>query len=280
MLVVLVHRGDVVETLLTVLEHALHAVLNNDSKLIRVSRIITNAVRDCCSHHMTVPVLVLKTFAVKRCATRCCTNQEAFRLRVTRRPCQVANTLKSKHRVIDVKRHHRVVGYTVRRRGCEPSRECARLVNTLFKNLTCFCFLVIENLPCIVRRVALTHRRIDAELSEHALHTERTGLIGHNRHYALANFLVLHQRRQDTDEGHCGRYFTLTARLQLACISCSPRHRKRISLGAAGRQLATELCAALAHIAHLGTILGGSIKRHILQVFIANGHPKAISESL
>ena len=57
--IVLIHRGDVIEAVLTLLEHATHPVLNNYRQLIGIGRVVANAVGHCCSNQVAVPILML-----------------------------------------------------------------------------------------------------------------------------------------------------------------------------------------------------------------------------
>ena len=44
--------------------------------------------------------------------------------------------------------------------------------------------------------------------------------------------------------------------------------------------MATQFSPPLAHVAHLRAVLGRSIKRYLLEIFVADRHPKAIAERL
>ena len=192
--VVLVHGGDVVEAVLTLLEHAAHAVLNNDRQLIGVSRVITDAIGHRCRHQVTVSILMLEALTIERRAPRGRANQETPGLTVSRRPGEIANTLKTKHGVEDVKGHHRKIRHAVGRRRCQPGRERARLVDTLLQDLARLGLFVVEDPAGIMRRIALPHRRVDPHLPEHSLHSEGARFIRDDGNDTITQTLVFQQR--------------------------------------------------------------------------------------
>ncbi len=64
MLVVFVHRRDVVVAVLIVFKHAFDAVLNNHRQLVAVARIVTFTVRYRAGQNKAVTVLVLQALTV------------------------------------------------------------------------------------------------------------------------------------------------------------------------------------------------------------------------
>ena len=65
-------------------------------------------------------VFVLQPFAVERGAPCGAAQQEAARLHVARGPGQVADPLKTEHRVIDIERDHDAVVRRIGRRRRDP----------------------------------------------------------------------------------------------------------------------------------------------------------------
>ena len=58
------------------------------------------------------------------------------------------------------------------------------------------------------------------------------------------------------------------------------RRRQRIRCFPARGNVATQFSPPLAHVTHLRAILGRSIKRHLLEIFVADRHTKAIAKCL
>ena len=172
---------------------------------------------------MTVSILMLEALTIERRAPRGRANQEASGLAVTRRPSEVANALKPKHGVEDVKGHHRKIRHAVGRCRCQPGRERARLVDTLLQDLPRFGLFVVENPTRIMRRVALPYRRVNPHLPEHPLHSEGARLIGDDGYNSIAQVLVFQQRRQDANKRHGRADLPLTRGLQLSRKSASCR---------------------------------------------------------
>lgn len=117
--VVFVQRGQVVVHVFRVVAiHAHQTVVHDHRHFVRVSRIVRDAVRDGQRLNVAVAIFVLQTFAVQSSTARGPADQEAARLLVARCPAQVADTLETEHRVVDVERNHRqIVGAVGSRRG-------------------------------------------------------------------------------------------------------------------------------------------------------------------
>ena len=225
-------------------------------------------------------ILVLQALAVQRGAARGGADQKAPRLAVAGRPGQIADALEAEHGIKDIKRHHRVVAGAVGGRGRKPGAQGADLVDALLQNLSLDVFFVKHDLIGVVGRVALTHRRVDAQLTEHTLHAEGARLIGHDGHHALTDRLVLGKRRQNTHKGHGGGNPPLAAALGLGAEGVDARHRQHLSGAAANRYKAAQFPAPLAHVAHLGAVLVGSVIGNAGQVLVADGNGEAIAKSL
>ena len=82
---------------------------------------------------MAMAVFVLQALAIERGAPGRATQQEATRLHITRRPGQITDALKAKHRVVDIERHHDAVICRVRGCCCNPRTERTGLVNALLQ---------------------------------------------------------------------------------------------------------------------------------------------------
>ncbi len=89
-------------------------------------------------------VLVLQTFACKRCPSGSAAKHESAASQIAGGPDQIADSLESKHGIeneerdgIDTKRG---VGRSCRNEGGHGSR----FRNSLFQDLSVFCFLVVK----------------------------------------------------------------------------------------------------------------------------------------
>src|SRR5258708_36889229 len=111
---------------------------------------------------------MLQTLAGERRAPGRAAHQKAPGLTVARRPNEIADSLKTEHRVINIKRHHAHAMVRVRRRGREPGAEAPCLVDAFLENLSLFVLALEHELFGILRRAGLSPRRIDADLAEHS----------------------------------------------------------------------------------------------------------------
>ena len=191
--IILVHRGDVVEDVLFLREHALEPALNDDREFVSIRRVVGDTVGNCAGQQVTVAILMLQSFAVECGATRRRTDQKTTGLGVPRRPGQVADALEAEHGIENVKRDHREPAGGVGGGMGQPGRKSAGFVDALLHDLPLDILLVKHDLAGILWRVTLTHGRIDTELAKHALHAEGTRLVGDDRYDPLTDGLVLHQ---------------------------------------------------------------------------------------
>ena len=123
--------------------------------------------------------------------------------------------------------------------------------------------------------------RVNTELAEHALHTEGTRFIGHNRHDKLANLLVTHQRRQDAHKGHRGRHFaTFTGGLEQRIKRRQRRHLERRGFLPARRQITAQRGTTLAHVGQFRRAFLKFQIRHVFQLLVGHRNIKAVAESL
>src|ERR1700692_293199 len=104
---------------------------------------------------------MLQSFSSERGAPGRAAHQKAPRLTVTRRPNEIADALKTEHRVINIKRHHAHAVVRVRRRGGKPGAQASRLIDSFLENLSLFVLAVKHELFGVLRRVELADRRID-----------------------------------------------------------------------------------------------------------------------
>ena len=170
--VVLVEQGDVVEDVLLPLHHALEAMLHDHRHFVGEGGVVADAVGDGARQDVAVAVLVLQAFAVERGAPRGAAQQEAACLHVARGPREIADTLEAEHRVIDVERDHLHAVVRVRRAGGHPRADRARLVDAFLQDLALLVLAIVRELIGVLRRVELPRRGPDAQLPEHAFHTE------------------------------------------------------------------------------------------------------------
>ena len=121
MRVIFIHHSEVIEYVLLFLIHAAHTILNNHRQLISKSWIIGHTIRNGRRHQMAMAILMLQTFAIQCGAPGRAPQQKAASALVARRPHQIADTLKAKHGIVDIERHHRdtMVGVG---RGCGNPR--------------------------------------------------------------------------------------------------------------------------------------------------------------
>ena len=98
--------GEIIENLFAFSVHATQAVLNDNSQLIAPGRIICTNCWDSRGHQLAVTVFVLQAFAVQSCSAGSSAAQEALAASISRTPDQVANSLETEHRIVNIERHH------------------------------------------------------------------------------------------------------------------------------------------------------------------------------
>ncbi len=146
--------------------------------------------------------------------------------------------------------------------------------------MTILFFAVVHHLVAVDRLVKLPDRGIDAQLTEHAFHAEGAGLVGEDRHDALAQILVLHQLRQDSTERHGGGNLAITGTVEHCFEGVQRRRRDAEALRPALRQRTTEFLAAFAQVAHLGAVFGRAVERQFFELRIVDRDVEAIAEFL
>ncbi len=254
--------------------------MNDDGELVAVGRIEAAAVGNERRRDLTLSVFVLQALAVERRAARRRAEKEAARPAVAGRPDQIADALEAEHRVEDVERNHRQVVIRVRRAGGDPRRERPRLVDAFLENLSELVFAIPHQLLGILRTIELADRRVDAQLPEHAFHSERARLVGNDRHDARADRVVARDGVENANEGHRRRDGAIAAALQLRVEHRQLRHDQRGRLAPPLRQ-AAQRANALLQVAHVLTVGGRLVEGNFLAANrrVGDGQSEAVAES-
>ena len=237
MRVVLVHQGDVVIDIFLLGEHAAQAVRNDDGEFVSVGWIVAAAVRDERGCDLTAAVLVLQAFSVERRSPGRRAEQETARATIAGRPGEIADALKTEHRVEDVERNHRKFVIRIRGSGRNPRRDRAGLVDAFLQDLPELVFAIPHELLGVLRVVELADRRVDPELAEHAFHAEGTRFVGDDRHDARSDLAIARDRIEDANEGHRRGDVPIARALQLRFERVQLGNRQRSRLSAALRNV-------------------------------------------
>src|SRR5690606_26409748 len=224
-----VHHGDVVEDVFLLFHHPARAFTDDHRQLVGIGGIVGAAVGNGRGQDVAVTVLMLQAFAVERGATGGAADQEALGAAVASGPGQVANTLEAEHRIEDVERQHRLVIGAVGGGSSNPAGHGAGFVDAFLEYLPLLVLAIEHHLVLVHRLIQLTHGRVDAQLTEHAFHTEGTGFVGYDRNDAGAQLLVLYQLRQNAHEGHGGGDFALAGAVQNGLEGVQRRNRDRLA---------------------------------------------------
>ena len=121
----------------------------------------------------------------------------------------------------------------------------------------------------------------DADLTEQAFHPERARFVGHDRHDALAERLILEQDIQDPHERHRRRDLAAFARaLEQRLERGELGHRQRFGLLAARRQITAHVLAPRAHVLELLRAFLELQVRHVDDVFVGDRQAELIAEHL
>ena len=214
--VVLVHHREVVEDVLLRLHHAPQARVQDHRQLVAEGRIVGHAVRDVRGEDVAVPVAVLQALAAEGRPPRRRAEEKPPRLQVARRPREVPDPLEPEHRVEDVERDRGQAVVRVRGGGGDPRGERARLADPLLQDLPLDVLPVVHELVGVLGLVELALGRVDPELPEEPLHTERARLVRHDGHDPRPDRLVAEEGGQQPHEGHRGRDLPAPAPLDLA----------------------------------------------------------------
>ena len=278
MSVVFVHHADVIEDVLAVAVHAFETVVDDDCELVVERGVVGAAVWDGRCEYKAVTVLMLKAFARKRRASRGAAHQKAARLAVARRPGDVADALKPKHRIEDVEGDHRGVVVRVRGRGGGPRRDGTRFGDAFLQDLSCGVFLVPHDLVRIDGIVELPFCGIDAEGSEQPLHPKRARFVGHDGNDAVFDLFVAGQGRQHSHERHGGRKLFLARAFGLVRKNFEARDLEGRRIGFARGQVPPQCFTTFAHVLHLGGIVVGFIERRIVELIVGDRDAVAVAK--
>src|SRR5690554_45477 len=276
--VVLVLDGQVVEDVLILFEHLFHTVTDYHGHFVAIGRVVRLTVRNGVRQYVAVTVLVLQAFAVQGRPAGGTADQEAAGLHVARRPGQIANALEAEHGIEHVERNQReAVGAIGRSRG-HPGGHGTGFVDAFLQDLAFLVLPVVHDLVTILGYVFLAFRRVDTQLTEHAFHTESTGFVRHNGHYALADALVFDQRGQDAHEGHGGGDFTATGAFQHLLEDIQFRNLQRLAVLVTLGIEATQLLPALLHVHQLRTVRRRAVVWNVFQLFVLQRNTEAVTE--
>ena len=183
-------------------------MVQDHTHFVREGGVVADAIGNGARQNMAVAVFVLQAFAVQSGSARCTAQQEATRLHVASRPCQIANALETKHGIVNIERHHDAVAGGVAGGCCNPARHTARFVNALLQNLARFVFFVVHHLVFINRCVLLTRWVVNTDLAEQTFHAKGTRFVYQNGNHAGAQSLVAQELCEETHIGLRGGNFT------------------------------------------------------------------------
>ncbi len=220
---------------------------------------------------------MLQAFATQCGASRRGTQQEAARALVSGRPDGVADTLKAKHRVIDVERQHGQAMHAVAGGRCRPAGDGTGLADALFQNLAIERLAVAEHRADVFRLVALADAGINANLLEQIGHAKGARLVGHDGHDARAQLRVLQQVAQHAHKGHGGGHFLAGRRRGKRPIAGQRGHRHHRHIGLSARQVSAQAVALLVQVAHLGAVVGGFEKLQVCRLGIREWQVEAVA---
>ena len=136
-----------------------------------------------------------------QCGASCrSAQQEPARAHVSSCPQQVREPMEAEHRVVDEEGQH---GLTPGGVGGARRREAGhrtRFGDAFFQDLAVSGFLIAEEKSRVDRFVVLTARRVDLVPSEQGIDTERSGLVGNDRHDPRTELLIAQQVAQQAGE--------------------------------------------------------------------------------
>src|SRR5690606_19629450 len=254
------------------------AFADDHRQFVAVGRVVGTAVGNGRGQDVAVTVLMLQAFAVERGTSGGTADQEAAGAAVASGPGQVTDPLQAEHRVEDVERQHRLVVGGVGGAGGDEGAHGPRLVDAFLEDLTFLVLFVEHHLVFIDWLVQLADRGVDAELTEHAFHTEGTGFVRNDRDDALAEFLVLDQLREDAHEGHGGGNFTIARAVEDGLEGIQRRSGDAEALLPALRYEAAEGRAALVQVLVLGAARFRAHERQVFQVLVLDRNVEAVAE--
>ena len=275
-----VHHGQVVVDVFLLLHHSACAFADDYRQLIAVGWVVAAAIGDGAGQDVAVPILMLQAFAIERGAPGGTTDQEALGSAVTGGPGQIADALEAEHRVEDVERQHWLVVSAVGGGRSYPTGHGAGLVDALFEDLALLVLAVEHHLILVDGFVKLTHRGIDTQLAEHALHAEGACLVRHDGDDARAQFLVLDQLRDDPHKSHGGRDLTITTAIENRLERVQRWYRHLETLDSALGHVAAQFLAARMQVLVFGAAFFGLVEGQLLQVLVVDWNIEAVAEQL
>ena len=165
---------------------------------------------------MAAAILVLQAFATQSCSARCCPQQKASGALISSRPNGVTYALKTKHRVVNVKREHGKTVHAVTCGSGSPACKRACFANALFQNLAVECFAVTQYRTNIFWRVVLAHAAVNTDLFKQVGHPKSARLVSHDRNQAPTQHRVFQQIAQHAHKCHGGTHlFTVRSDCKL-----------------------------------------------------------------
>mmetsp|Transcript_14414 Transcript_14414/g.43118 ORF Transcript_14414/g.43118 Transcript_14414/m.43118 type:complete len:959 (+) Transcript_14414:868-3744(+) len=203
---VLVVDRDVVDHVLVLAPHLVDAVLDDVRALERERRVPRDHGRVRERDEVGVTVLMLQTLAVERRAAGRGAEEEATGARVGGLPDEVADALEAEHGVVDEEGQHGAALRGIRGAGGDPGAQGASLGDALLQHLAVGSLGVLHQDVVVHGRVVLAEGGVDLEFVEEGVEAEGTGLVGDERHDALAELRDLHQLAEERGEAHGGAH--------------------------------------------------------------------------
>ena len=193
--------------------HSVEAGLDDVSDFERERGIVSDdgIVGRCDEVRMAVRVL--QAFTRERCLPRGCSDNESSDHLVAREPHLVARSLKTKHRIQNVNRNHRLALCCVRSSRCDKGRHRTGFVDTGVNDLAGNAFLVGEELLAVYRGVVVSGRVVDLGGWEVRVHPESSGFVRNDRDKPGTPVFVAQQVFEQSCEGHGGRNSLLATAL-------------------------------------------------------------------
>ena len=198
-------------------KHALDTVTHQHRKLPRESGVVGPHRRHRASQHGRVTILMLQPFAIQSRPAGGTTEQKAFGHHVSCRPDQVTDTLKTEHRIEDIKRNSADAEGSVGRTRSDKRGNRPSLADAFLQNLSVNRFAIAVQGLCIDRCVTLSVRGINARHFEQRIHPKGSRLVRHDWHDQRSDFGVFQQLGQQSHHG-CGRRQRPRIRARIKCL--------------------------------------------------------------
>src|SRR5207249_12208736 len=114
--------------------------------------------------------------------------------------------------------------------------------------------------------------RVNANLAEERVQTERAGFIGNDRHDAFSDVPVAQQMTQQSNEGHGAGCLIAARTLQEFSETGEGRNLERFGLDLASEQKPAQRTATFQQVFRLGALGRRSVKRRINNFLVADGN--------